>query len=99
MALEAEGRQLELRPPERLTQKGHDAKLTCSIGVMAYNEQANIAAALDSILSQRLANGHITEVIVVASGCSDRTCVIVADIARHDPRVHLIEQQRREGKA
>ena len=99
MALESEDLQLELRPPERITQKGHHAKLACSIGVMAYNEQANIAAALDSILSQRLTNSHITEVIVVASGCEDRTCVIVTDIARHDPRVHLIEQQRREGKA
>jgi hypothetical protein len=35
----------------------------------------------------------------VASGCEDRTAEIVRDIAGRDPRVRLIEQARREGKA
>jgi biofilm PGA synthesis N-glycosyltransferase PgaC len=74
-------------------------KLDCSVGVMAYNEEANIAAALDSILRQRPAAGRIAELIVVASGCEDQTAAIVADIARRDRRVRLIEQARREGKA
>jgi glycosyltransferase involved in cell wall biosynthesis len=73
--------------------------LDCSVGVMAYNEQANIAPALDSILRQQPAAGRIAELIVVASGCEDRTVAIVADIAGSDPRVRLIEQKRREGKA
>ena len=71
----------------------------CSVGVMAYNEEANIAAALDSILRQQPAAAAITEVIVVASGCEDQTAAIVTGIARRDPRVRLIEQARREGKA
>ncbi len=71
----------------------------CSIGVMAYNEEANIAAALESILDQQLTQGRIAELLVVASGCEDRTCAIVADIGRRDPRVRLIEQEDREGKA
>jgi glycosyltransferase involved in cell wall biosynthesis len=66
---------------------------------MAYNEEANIADAIDSILRQRLTSSRIPELIVVASGCDDRTADIVAAIARRDPRVHLIEQKRREGKA
>ena len=66
---------------------------------MAYNEEANIAEALASILGQRLTEGKIAELIVVASGCEDGTCAIVADIAGRDPRVRLIEQDRREGKA
>jgi hypothetical protein len=73
--------------------------LSCSVGVMAYNEEANIAAAIDTILGQRLTAGSVTELIVVASGCEDRTAAIVAEIAGRDPRVRLIEQQRREGKA
>jgi biofilm PGA synthesis N-glycosyltransferase PgaC len=73
--------------------------LDCSVGVMAYNEEANIAAALSSILGQELTTTRIAELIVVASGCQDRTADIVADIARHDQRVRLIEQRRREGKA
>jgi|SRR5215211_707571 len=71
----------------------------CSVGIMAYNEEANIADAIGAILEQELAAGHIAELIVVASGCGDRTVPIVSDIACHDPRVRLIEQKRREGKA
>ncbi|MGH3184889.1 MAG: glycosyltransferase, partial [Streptosporangiaceae bacterium] len=73
--------------------------MDCSVGVMAYNEQANIAAALESILRQQPAAGRIAELIVVASGCEDQTAAIVADSARRDRRVRLIEQERREGKA
>jgi biofilm PGA synthesis N-glycosyltransferase PgaC len=73
--------------------------LECSAGVMAYNEEANIANALDSILEQKLTTGRVAELIVVASGCEDRTAEIVAGIAERDPRVRLIEQQRRLGKA
>jgi GGDEF domain-containing protein len=66
---------------------------------MAYNEEANIAHALDSIIRQDPTAERIREVIVVASGCEDRTAAIVADIASREPRVRLIEQPRREGKA
>jgi biofilm PGA synthesis N-glycosyltransferase PgaC len=66
---------------------------------MAYNEEANIAEAIGTILGQRLTSGRITELIVVASGCEDRTAPIVCDLARRDRRVRLIEQEQREGKA
>jgi biofilm PGA synthesis N-glycosyltransferase PgaC len=70
-----------------------------SVGVMAYNEEGNIAQAIGSILRQDLTGRLLKEVIVVASGCEDRTVAIVADIATREPRVRLIEQARREGKA
>jgi poly-beta-1,6-N-acetyl-D-glucosamine synthase len=73
--------------------------LACSVGIMAYNEEANIAEAIGTILDQQLTCGVIAELIVVASGCEDATAAIVAGIAGRDPRVHLIEQERREGKA
>jgi biofilm PGA synthesis N-glycosyltransferase PgaC len=76
-----------------------EGRLGCSVGIMAYNEEANIAEAIGTILGQKLAASHITELIVVASGCEDRTAPIVADIARNDTRVRLIEQACREGKA
>ena len=73
--------------------------LACSAGIMAYNEEANIASAIETILGQPLVSGQITELIVVTSGCTDRTATIVAEIARNDSRVRLIEQEQREGKA
>jgi poly-beta-1,6-N-acetyl-D-glucosamine synthase len=66
---------------------------------MAYNEEENIADAIGAILDQKLNSSHIAELIVVASGCEDRTVPIVSEIVGRDPRVRLIEQQRREGKA
>jgi poly-beta-1,6-N-acetyl-D-glucosamine synthase len=82
---------------ERVAEDGAD--LGCSVGIMAYNEEASIADAIGAILGQPLTSRRITELIVVASGCEDRTAEIVSDIARQDPRVRLIEQERREGKA
>jgi biofilm PGA synthesis N-glycosyltransferase PgaC len=76
-----------------------DRQLGCSVGIMAYNEEANIGDAIESILEQKLVSGQITELIVVASGCEDRTSEIVGELASHDPRVRLISQERREGKA
>ena len=73
--------------------------LACSVGIMAYNEAANIASAIETILHQRITVGHVAELIVVASGCKDQTVAIVADIARDDARVRLLVQERREGKA
>jgi len=71
----------------------------CSVGIMAYNEEANIGSAIDSILKQSPACGAIAELIVVASGCTDGTAEIVETIAARDPRVRLILQEHREGKA
>jgi glycosyltransferase involved in cell wall biosynthesis len=42
---------------------------------------------------------HKEEVIVVASGCTDRTVPIVAEMARQESRVRLCLQEKREGKA
>jgi poly-beta-1,6-N-acetyl-D-glucosamine synthase len=75
------------------------SELKCSVGVMAYNEEASIADALASILRQKVSSGRIAELIVVASGCEDRTAAIVTEIASRDGRVRLIEQAQREGKA
>jgi poly-beta-1,6-N-acetyl-D-glucosamine synthase len=78
---------------------GPGAGVACSVGIMAFNEEANIADAIGTILGQQLHSSHVAELIVVASGCEDGTVAIVSDIADHDPRVRLIEQPQREGKA
>src|SRR5690349_10962398 len=73
--------------------------LTCSVGIMAYNEAANIAKAIESVIGQSLATATIREVIVVASGCTDNTVAVVSELMRHEDRIRLIVQERREGKA
>jgi biofilm PGA synthesis N-glycosyltransferase PgaC len=73
--------------------------LDCSVGIMAFNEEANIANAIHTVLEQKLVWGKIAELIVVASGCTDRTSEIVTSLARDDPRIRLIVEERRGGKA
>jgi poly-beta-1,6-N-acetyl-D-glucosamine synthase len=72
--------------------------IRCSVGVTAHNEEANIGQLLGAILKQELKQVEIGEIIVVASGCTDRTTEIVREFARRDPRIRLWEQLNREGK-
>jgi poly-beta-1,6-N-acetyl-D-glucosamine synthase len=75
-----------------------ESKLKCSVGITAYNEEANIGRLLQAILDQRLYEVEISEIIVVASGCTDRTEEIVRGYMAKDPRIQLHVQQQREGK-
>ncbi len=77
----------------------HDKpKLRCSVGITAYNEEANIGRLLDALLAQHLRDVDITEIIVVASACTDNTVPIVESYVAAEPRIKLFVQPRREGK-
>lgn len=75
-----------------------DERIRCSIGVTAYNEEENIGALLEALLDQHLHQVEIVEIVVVASACTDRTVPIIKEFMRQDKRIHLIEQEHREGK-
>jgi glycosyltransferase involved in cell wall biosynthesis len=76
-----------------------DEYISCSVGIMAHNEEANIGRTIRAVLEQQSSSVRIAEVIVVASGCTDRTVPTVAEIALQEPRVRLCIQEKREGKA
>jgi cellulose synthase/poly-beta-1,6-N-acetylglucosamine synthase-like glycosyltransferase len=73
--------------------------IKCSIGVMAYNEEANIGALLNALLKQKLFLCNINEIIVVASGCTDNTEGIVKSYVKKDSKIRLLTQSKRQGKA
>jgi len=66
---------------------------------MAYNEEANIGQMLEAVLAQQLRQVEIVEIIVVASGCTDRTEKIVRTWAETDSRGRLLTQPQRRGKS
>jgi len=70
----------------------------CSVGVIAHNEEPNIGGLLDRLSCQEARRARIVEIVVVASGCTDRTVAIAREAMERDPRIRLIEQPKREGK-
>jgi poly-beta-1,6-N-acetyl-D-glucosamine synthase len=73
--------------------------MSCAIGIMAHDEEANIVTALRSILAQSGRRVGEFEVVLVASGCTDGTVPLAREVASADPRVRVVEQAGREGKA
>jgi cellulose synthase/poly-beta-1,6-N-acetylglucosamine synthase-like glycosyltransferase len=75
-----------------------EERVKCSVGITAYNEEANIGRLLQAMIDQRLFEVEITEILVVASGCTDRTEDIVREYMAKDTRIRLYIQEKREGK-
>ncbi|MFO7896432.1 MAG: glycosyltransferase [Candidatus Cloacimonadales bacterium] len=73
--------------------------MNCSIGVIVYNEEANIGKLLTALQKQKLQRVKIAEIIVVSSACSDRTDEIVSRFAQKDQRISLISEVERRGKS
>lgn len=71
----------------------------CSIGVMAYNEEANIGKLLQALSEQKITCCQLHEIVVVASGCTDRTVAIANGYAERDRKIMVLVQEQREGKA
>ena len=74
-------------------------KLLCSIGVIVYNEAANIGKLLDALLKQRLDKTKIQEIIVVSSACTDGTDDIVREYENKHDNIKLITEAERGGKS
>lgn len=73
--------------------------LPISVGIIAYNEGQNIGHLLDSLLAQSLDKVSIAEIIVVSSGSTDQTNQIVKNYRQKDPRLRLVLENERRGKA
>ncbi len=75
------------------------SKLQVSIGICAYNEEANIGKSLRALQSQKTEKVNINQIVVISSACSDNTEKIVESFQKSDPRIKLIKQSERKGKA
>ncbi len=73
--------------------------ITCCIGIMAYNEESNIGSLLEALRKQRLSRVFIDKIVVVASGCTDRTEEIVRRFCVKDRGIKLLTEEKRQGKA
>lgn len=72
-------------------------KITLSVGISAYNEQANISNVITALLYQQEVNFELKEIIVVSDGSTDQTVDLIKSFG--DDRVRLVEHSERAGKA
>ncbi len=78
----------------------HDSpRLKLSVLVCAYNEERNLPNFLGAVLGSKGPSFELLELVCVASGCTDRTVEILREKQREDPRIHVIIQRQRLGKA
>lgn len=68
------------------------------IGVCAYNEENNIARLLRNLISQQNIPKE-TKILVVCSGCTDRTPRIVTSFQKQDSRIKPLIENVRKGKS
>lgn len=73
--------------------------LTVSICIPAYNEEKNIEPLLKNLLVQKTHHVKINKIIVVSSASTDNTDSIVLGYAKQNPKIQLLVQKKREGKA
>lgn len=73
--------------------------ITCSIGICVFNEERNIGFLLESVLKQQLHNVAIREIVIIASGSTDKTIDIVKKYRREHKKIRLLVQTKRQGKA
>ena len=68
------------------------------IGICAYNEENNIGRTLRNLVSEQ-GLPETCRILVVCSGCTDRTPQIVKEFQAEDSRIEPIFEERRTGKA
>lgn len=68
-----------------------------SICLPAYNEASTIGATLAEL--SRLPSSDVDEIVVCLNGCTDGTADVVADFARREPRIAVIESELGKNRA
>ncbi|MCH7641129.1 glycosyltransferase family 2 protein, partial [Patescibacteria group bacterium] len=91
-------KKFELRPEAYyMKEKSHEKKPTVTVGIPAYNEEANIEYMLRSVLAQKTDNFVLEKIIVISDASEDKTSKIVKRMSKIDKRVVLISGKMRRG--
>ena len=69
-----------------------DKVIEFSVGVCAYNEERNIGKLIKNFQNHKT-NHKLIEIVIVSSGCNDRTEEIVRDFMKNDSRIRLIVEK------
>ncbi len=73
-------------------------KVTLSVGIPAYNEEANIEVIIRTVLRQKQTSYRLEKIYVVCDGCTDSTVDIVRRLSKSHKEIILVERSSRSGK-
>ncbi len=73
-----------------------EKKLSVSIGIPAYNEEANIKQLLEALLKQKQEDYVLTQIIVANDGSVDKTIAEASSI--NDARIMILNDNQRQGQ-
>jgi glycosyltransferase involved in cell wall biosynthesis len=79
-------------------QRGAPA-LSLTVGVPAFNEEANIGSLISQVLQQQEVGFQLERVVVASDASTDGTCAAVERAGVHDPRVVLLAGTERLGRS
>src|SRR3989344_6673402 len=71
-------------------------KITVSIGISAYNEEANIKKLLLSLLTQKRIGFKIKEIVILSDGSNDKTISLAKSVDSN--LIKIIDRKIRRGK-
>jgi cellulose synthase/poly-beta-1,6-N-acetylglucosamine synthase-like glycosyltransferase len=72
--------------------------LKTTIGICAFNEENNIRFLLENLISEQNLPWDC-RILVVCSGCTDRTVDVVKEFQAKDERIEALSEETRKGKA
>jgi biofilm PGA synthesis N-glycosyltransferase PgaC len=72
--------------------------LRTTIGICAFNEENNIRFLLENLLSEQNLPSDC-RILIVCSGCTDRTLDIIKEFQAKDDRIEPVLEEARNGKA
>lgn len=79
--------------------KKTNKKLTVTIGIPAFNEEANIKNMIESVLKQKGQSFVLEKILVVLDGCTDNTFKIIRELSKKERLIKIINDGQRTGKA
>jgi cellulose synthase/poly-beta-1,6-N-acetylglucosamine synthase-like glycosyltransferase len=74
------------------------SSLKTAIGICAFNEEKNIRFLLENLISEQNLPWDC-RILVVCSGCTDRTLDVVKEFQAKDERIEALSEETRKGKA
>src|SRR3989344_4430067 len=75
----------------------HYMRKTVSIGIPVYNEEKNIGKLL-GLLTRTKFQFDLKEILVICSGCTDKSVDIVKNYAQRNHKIRLLIETKRNGK-